>query len=371
MMIGRRPRRVLLVDDDEVLRASMCEGLEGAGFDVEEVADGRAALERLERAPAPEVIVLDLSMPVMNGWEFRVEQRRREAAARIPVVVVTGDPTPPALAIDAAVILCKPFSMDALRAAIEEALAAGMERQLAQTEKMASIGLLAASLAHEINNPLSYVLSNLEFALEGLSPYELSHPARGEVDRAQLGEIAAALRDAAAGAKRVRALARDLRDFARTQPGDRQALDVRPVLRGAAKMVAHEVQQRAQLVEELHETPPVLASEAKLGQVFVNLILNAAQALPRGKAREHRITLRVQAEKEWVVAEVHDTGSGIPPEVAPHIFEPFFTTKPAGEGTGLGLFICRRELQALDGDLEFEGAPGAGSVFRVRLPAAR
>jgi signal transduction histidine kinase len=103
----------------------------------------------------------------------------------------------------------------------------------------------------------------------------------------------------------------------------------------------------------------------------VNLILNAAQALPRGKARDHRITLRVLPEEEWVVAEVHDTGSGIAPEVAPHIFEPFFTTKPAGEGTGLGLFICRRELQALDGDLEFESAPGRGSVFRVRLPVAR
>jgi CheY-like chemotaxis protein/two-component sensor histidine kinase len=149
---------------------------------------------------------------------------------------------------------------------------------------------------------------------------------------------------------------------------DRQAVDVRSALESSISMANNEIRHRALLVRELGEVPPVEANEARLGQVFLNLLLNAAQAIPDGASESNRVVVRTREEGAMVVVEVADTGVGIAPEQMQRLCEPFFTTKPLGMGTGLGLSVCHGIVKNLGGALEFESAPGKGTTVRVRLP---
>jgi len=237
-----------------------------------------------------------------------------------------------------------------------------LEAQLVVAGRMSSVGTLAAGIAHEINNPLAYVASNLGFVADQLQmPWEEVTPElRVEVDQA--------FADAREGVDRIRAIVDDLRTFARGRDDEPQPVDVRRAMRAAATMVRHELRGRARLELELSEVPPVQASEARLCQVFVNLLVNAAQATPAGDPDAHPIRLRARLRDGEVLAEVRDAGSGIAPEVLPRVFEPFFTTKGTG-GSGLGLSVCHGIVTAIGGRIEAESEPGRGSVFRVRLPA--
>jgi CheY-like chemotaxis protein len=142
------------------------------------------------------------------------------------------------------------------------------------------------------------------------------------------------------------------------------------VIESSLRMAWNEIRHRAQLVREYTDVPPVEANESRLGQVFLNLIVNAAQALPDGYANENQIRVRTRVDELGrVVAEIEDTGPGIPPEVLPRLFTPFFTTKPRGLGTGLGLSICKRIITSFGGDISVETQLGRGTVFRVTLDA--
>jgi PAS domain S-box-containing protein len=234
-----------------------------------------------------------------------------------------------------------------------------LEAQLLLADRMASVGTLAAGVAHEINNPLAFILSNLEFLAEELR--------RTSPDP----EMLRALDDAMDGAARVREIVRDLKTFSRPVDEVREAVDVRAVLRSAIGLASNEIRHRAQLVVEPGDVPRVAASEYRLGQVFLNLLVNAAQAIPEGHAAEHVVRAATSTGPDGrAVVEISDTGAGIPPEILPRIFDPFFTTKPVGVGTGLGLSICHGIVTQLGGDISVESAPGKGSTFRVVLPGA-
>jgi PAS domain S-box-containing protein len=250
-----------------------------------------------------------------------------------------------------------------------------MQAQLLQSDRMVSMGTLAAGVAHEINNPLAYVVSNLGFVLSELAAAGVdsvhgegaSRTLPGEV----LGEMRRALEEAKEGAERVRSIVRDLKTFSRPDETARAEVDVRRVLESAINMARNEIRHRARLVLELGPVPPVRASEHRLGQVFLNLLVNAAQAVPEGRAGENEIRAVTRTDGQGrAVVEVHDTGAGMAPEVLTRIFEPFFTTKPVGVGTGLGLSICHGIVTALGGAMQVESKPGEGSVFKVFLPAA-
>jgi PAS domain S-box-containing protein len=235
--------------------------------------------------------------------------------------------------------------------------------KLQLTERMASIGTLAAGVAHEINNPLAYVLSNLTVALAELK--RLRAPPDFDLD-----ELLAALSEAKDGAERVKQIVADLRTFARVDEHRRVPCDVTQVLTAALNMARNETRHRARVVTHFEPVGPVLANEARLGQVFLNLVVNAAQAIPDGKADQNTITTTVREQGGAVTASVQDTGSGIQPEHLQRIFDPFFSTKAVGEGTGLGLFIAQNIVRDLGGDLSVESTPGLGSTFTVRLPTA-
>jgi signal transduction histidine kinase len=179
------------------------------------------------------------------------------------------------------------------------------------------------------------------------------------------------LREAREGADRVRRIVRDLKVFSRGEAEESTRVDPRRVLDSCVNMASAEIRQRARLVKCYGETPPVFASEARLGQVLLNLLINATHAIPLGDHDAHEIQVGTRSdERGRVVIEVRDSGAGIPDDVRPHIFEPFFTTKTGGRGTGLGLSICQTIVTALGGEIGFESQLGRGTAFRVTLPAA-
>jgi PAS domain S-box-containing protein len=232
-----------------------------------------------------------------------------------------------------------------------------LQARLALADRMASVGTLAAGVAHEINNPLAYVVANLEAAA------------------AEIGKLAPtsraleALAEAKEGSERVRKIVQDLKTFSRADDDSRERVDLKSVVVSSLDLAMNEIRHRARLVRDLGDAPRVDANAGKLGQVVVNLLVNAAQAIPEGDADKHeiRVTTRTAADGHAVL-EVRDTGPGMPPEIRRRIFDPFYTTKPVGEGTGLGLTICHGIVSALGGSIEVESTVGAGAIFRVTLP---
>ncbi len=242
------------------------------------------------------------------------------------------------------------------------------QAQLQMTDRMAAVGTVAAGVAHEINNPLAYVMSNLDYVVE-----ELAESAEdGELDDERREEIMRALKAAQRGADRVRQIVGDLKTFSRVDRDTVRRIDLHKLVDSSVAMLKNELRHHAHLVKEYGEIPAVEANEARLGQVFLNLIQNAAQAIPEGHADRNQIRLLTSTLPSGeACVEIRDTGCGIPPENLHRIFDAFFTTKPIGVGTGLGLSICHQIVTSLGGRIEVESQVGIGSVFRVVLPAAR
>jgi signal transduction histidine kinase len=237
------------------------------------------------------------------------------------------------------------------------------QAKLLQVERLASIGLLAAGVAHEINNPLAYVLLNLERIRSRMARLE-----GGAETAALLSEIRTAIEMSVEGAGRVQSIVRDLTRFSRPDDDQLLPVDVHRSLDFAIAMAEPELQSRAKLTCEYEPLPLVRASEARLSQIFLNLIINAAHALPEDGGRsEIRVVTRTEPGGQAVI-EIHDTGRGMSSAALKRLFEPFYTTKPPGSGTGLGLTICRDIVASLGGQIEVESSEGKGSVFRVVLP---
>ncbi len=237
-----------------------------------------------------------------------------------------------------------------------------LEGRLLFADRMASVGRLAAGVAHEINNPLTAVLNNVAFALESL---RRPGPAGG----AELGRAAAALEEACEGASRALAVVRDLKTFASADSGGVEPLELSEVLEVAARMAGHEFGGKIALSRELGPLPPVVGNAARVGQLFVNLLVNAAQASAEAGGGEVRV--RARAAPGRVIVEVDDEGKGIAPELLGRVFDPFFTTRPVGRGAGLGLSVCHGIVTAMGGEIALERLEPRGTRVRVALPAAR
>jgi len=233
-----------------------------------------------------------------------------------------------------------------------------LRTRLVVADRLVSVGTLAAGVAHEINNPLTYLMFKLNVLQKAARDGQLDKRLQADVDLAS------------EGAERIRRIVEDLGTFSRANGDAVVPVDVTEVLELAIKMSAHEMRYTATLVRDYGEVPRVLANESRLGQVFVNLLINAIQSIPEGDVanNEVRITTR-ETNDGRVRIDVSDTGHGIPAELLNRVFEPFVTTKERGTGTGLGLHICHNIVQSMKGDLSVSTEVGKGTVFSVVLPA--
>ena len=240
--------------------------------------------------------------------------------------------------------------------------------QLIRSDRLAALGTLSAGVAHEINNPLTYVLVNLEHVTRQMR----ARIASGEPeDMEELDAHLVALEQALEGATRVRAIVRDLMTFAAGRVESKSLVDVRRVLEASLQLTAHELRHRARVERRLREVPPVFGNEARLGQVFLNLLVNAARAIPEGDEPKNVVTVETDVDEQgYVRVSVTDTGQGIRPADLPHVFDPFFTTHAGGETLGLGLSIAHGIVASFGGNLSAQSVLGEGTRFTATFPVA-
>ena len=374
---ARANRRVLVVEDDELIRQALAPVLTDAGYRVSFAENGREALRQLGSHSLPAVILLDLKMPVMDGWEFIVARKDDPQLDLIPVVALTGDGSPQAAAISAQAYLRKPVESKALLGTLDRVLTEAEHQRriiIDDTERLASLGRVAANIGHEINNPLAFVMANLVLSLEALEPPADGSELEADELRGRLATVREMLRECQVGGERIRETVSNLQRLSQTGDEPRTTLDVRTLVEQSVSMAWTQIRHRARLVKAFDEIPSVMGNGAALGQVFLNLLINAAHAVPEGNAEgnEIRIAIRTEAGEKGaeVVTEIADSGSGMAPEMLARVFEPFFTTKPQGEGTGLGLSISRQTVLDHGGRLTVESEVGKGTIVRVFLPVA-
>lgn len=372
--------KVLVVEDERIVAKDLERTLKRLGYGVPATACSADDAIRKAEEHRPDLVLMDINLEgARDGIAAAAEMRDRLS---IPVVYLTAyaddDTVARARETEPFGYLVKPFNERELRSTVEVALYKHRaEARLRMNDRMISIGAMAAGIAHEINNPLAFVTANLGFVSDRLA--RTLWALRGAEDAtgataaplAWLHEASKAAIEASEGAERVRRIVGDLKAFTRPDEATREPVDLWTALETALRLSWNQIHHRAAVVRERGPVPRVFANLARLEQVFINLLVNSAQAIPEHSERsnEIRVTTRTDPAGRAIV-EIADTGSGIAPEHVARIFDPFFTTKPVGLGTGLGLSICQTIITEIGGEITAESPGGRGALFRISLPPA-
>jgi two-component system NtrC family sensor kinase len=392
--------KILIADDDSVSRRLLQNYLQKWEYEVTAAQDGAEAWRLFEDGLFP-MVITDWMMPGMDGSGLLRRIRASPRPGYVYAILLTAksqkEDLVEGMEAGADDFLTKPFDRDELRVRLRageriirlEHHLRETQAALIQTEQLASLGRLAAGVAHEINNPISFVINNVavlrrdvQAALRVLDKYGEGRAALArtepdlaallarmeeEMDLPYLRENVGRMFDSSAeGLGRIRAIVQNLRDFARLDEAEYNDVDLNTALQSTLTALRHELDQRAIRVQtELQQLPPVACHPGKINQLFLNILLNAIQA----SGREGLIEVRTgPGQENAAVVEIEDHGGGISPEHLPRIFEPFFTTKPVGGGTGLGLSVSYGIVRDHGGTIEVESAVGRGTLFRIRLP---
>ena len=341
-VLDQLPDLLVIHRDGTILWANRAV-LQEFGYDAPDEIVGKSLLSLIDEASVPAARARLLRPPGEVAAPVEVQARHRDGTLltlellRPQVVVFGGAPAGLAVARD-----------------VRERVR--MQEQLILSNRLASLGVLAASVAHEINNPLACALGGLESASSALE---------GQTIRG-LNETLEVVRE---GMDRVRRIVRDLRMLGQSDDARVVAVDPNAALESTLTLVAKRLAGRARIERDYQTVPPVRANPARLGQVLLNILLNAIDAIPEGAHADNVIRLATGWNAEdQVFLEISDSGQGIPPDVLGHIFDPFFTTKATGQGTGLGLTICHRIVNDLGGKISATSALGVGTTLRVALP---
>jgi len=343
---------ILVVEDDLGIRDALQAILEGECYEVICAENGKDALRVLRSGPAPDLIILDLRLPVMDGWQFRAVQKSDPALADIPVLAVSADGSAKAAAIDAEAYFRKPLDLDCMLEGIDRILTRserrGVRPVVGAGHRESAVGHLAATVGHEINNPLTYLIVQNELMARDLEQMA-ARTSEGDVPvkRAELDRLRSQVRDCQVGLHTIRHVVRNLQSFCRPARSEREALSLNDVLDTAIATSRYRTEHRARIIRSLGDLPPVYGDLAGLNQVFLNLILNAADTIAEGRV---------------------DEGPFIPRQALSHLFEPFFTTGSWREGTGLGLPVSWRIVAEHGGRIEAFNNTDRGATFRVVLP---
>jgi signal transduction histidine kinase len=406
-------RRILIVDDEEaVLNLFACYLSET--YSCETAANAQEALEILAREPFA-LVVTDMQMPGLSGVELlrKITEYYKDTAVIIVSGIARTQRVMDAIRVGASDYLIKPCDLDVLTISVERALERRMllrnasrykqdlehrntelahqkremerlQAQVLQAEKMASLGQLAAGVAHELNNPAGFIYSNIDL-LKGyierlkrclfdydrlaLAPEvaEQIKAIKKEVDYDNIvGELDSILSDCHVGAERIRDVVQNLRLFSRLDAPAVTRMDLNEGIEATLRLLPGYYKSGSiRLVRDYGDVPQVNCYAAQLNQVWMNLLVNAAHAIGSAEGQVRIITRCIGGT---VVVSVSDTGAGIPSSQLSKIFDPFFTTKPVGEGTGLGLSISHGIVERHGGKIEVESAPGQGTTFTISLP---
>ncbi|MCD6525684.1 MAG: response regulator [Desulfuromonas sp.] len=406
--------QLLLVDDNATNLDTLLATL-GDRYDLRVAVDGKTAINLIDDGYLPDLILLDVMMPEMDGYEVCRHLKAKKETCDIPVIFLSAldsnNDEAKGLELGAVDYITKPFFPAIVCQRINTHLELKHHRdklqnlvvdktdqlttayndlkkvhdQMVQQEKMASLGQLAAGVAHEINNPAGFVSSNivsLEKYVGRLSEWALFvEQILPSVDNPEivsllqekkrtlkldyiLEDVKDLISESKDGIERIAAIVRNMKSFCRAEGDTFKSLNVHDCLDSALSIAHNEIKYKATVKREYAELPPIHVLPQQLGQVFVNLLVNAAQAIEQ----QGTITVRTTHENEWAVVKICDTGSGITPEHLQRLFEPFFTTKEVGRGTGLGLSICADIIQKHQGTITVDSTVGEGTCFTIKLP---
>jgi two-component system NtrC family sensor kinase len=384
--------RVLIVDDQTDNLRVLAAVLELRGYrNVRCLDDSRQVMEVFQEF-RPDLILLDLHMPHVDG--IAVMDQLSEVIAKddyVPIVVLTGDNTSAAreraLSHGAHDFVSKPLNRTEVQLRVQNLLQTRSlhlqlksqnaslaetnhrlreaQTHLVQTEKMASLGQLVAGIAHEINNPLAFVINNLFLAQEGLDKLTAeANGSLGEQATARLQKLHTQVRNSRDGAERVKDLVNKLRTFSRLDEGTFKTVDIHESIDSVLLFLDHKLGNRIEIERNYGGSTMLGCFAGELNQVLMNIIANAVDSIEG----QGKVTVTTSDQDGNFVIIVRDTGKGIPEEIRAKVFEPFFTTKPIGHGTGLGLAISYGIVKAHNGSIDFSSEPGSGTSFVVKIP---
>jgi signal transduction histidine kinase len=409
---------ILIVDDDFTNLSVLGQCLE-SDYRVLVATSGQLALQLAMGTPKPDLILLDVMMPGMDGYEVIAQLKANPDTRDIPVIFVTALTSDMeeerGLQLGAVDYLYKPCHLSILLARTRTQLelkkahdwlknqnaylAIELERrhlenqqvhlQLLQSEKLAAIGQLAAGIAHEINNPVGFVNSNLNTlnsdvlnmfavldAFDELCVDSLINPdmiqklnelkKQNDLDYLR-DDIPQLISESMEGLSRVQNIIQDLKDFSHAETNDWELGDLHKGIDSTLNIISNEVKYHCTVFKEYGDIPEIVCLPSQLNQVFMNLLVNAAQSIET----QGDIIIRTGRNDREVWVEISDSGKGIAPEHLTRLFEPFYTTKPVGKGTGLGLSISQNIVRKHGGRIEIDSKVGIGTTFRVWLPIRR
>jgi CheY-like chemotaxis protein len=360
---------VTIVDDDEAFAETLRSFLHEHGYVATTCLSAEELLARLHDRPLPDIIVLDLILPGMSGWEFRVVQKREPKWANIPVIALSADASAKARAIDAAAHIVKPFDEQVLLATLRR-LSEGLaltrtSARARELDRLISLGAVVGGIAHEINNPLAFLLGNLEkLQRELLKLADTSVPGSFSV-----GESLRALESASSGAQRIASVVRCVSMFASAETHSMHVVDVHEVLESSLQVASNEIRHCARLERFYQDVPRVLANGAKLGQLFLNLILNAVNAIRASVGHDHVIKVSTAVEGDFVAIAVRDSRDEVHRACKSQIFDPLYVVQPGGVGLQFGLAVSREIVETMGGSIDVDPTEEGCSTFRVLLPS--
>jgi signal transduction histidine kinase len=410
---------VVLIVDDNIANIEILGAALARDHEIRFATGGAEGLELAARV-VPDLILLDVMMPGMDGFETCQQLRANPQLHDTPVIFISAldavADKVKAFKVGGSDYVTKPFQPEEVQARVsthvalyrarrqlcerEEMLRRNlaqletahatlkeMSGQLQQSEKMAAIGQLAAGVAHEINNPIGFVNSNLGTLqryiadlFKTLDAYEQAEAELTDETRSSLAEVrrnvdlsylredcTSLLAESLNGMQRVKRIVQDLKDFAHVDATEKQRASLEKGIDSTLNMVWNELKYKAEVVKEYGGIPDVECIPSQLNQVFMNLLINSAQAIEK----RGRITIRTGQEEQKVWVEIQDTGRGIQPDHLSRIFDPFFTTKPVGEGTGLGLSLSYGIINKHHGRIEVQSEEGKGTTVRIWLPTTQ
>ncbi|MFA7405962.1 MAG: response regulator [Pelobacteraceae bacterium] len=412
--------KILIVDDEELNRKLLSRLLSCAQNSLYTAGNGKDALELAERIN-PDLVLLDVLMPGLDGAETCRMLKSTEGTSRIPIIMLTAHPDKDTklrcLKAGANDFLAKPVDNDELQLRVNnllefkkhaetrtwnslleksketleeknrelEAALQEIERaqaQIIQQEKMASIGQIAAGVAHEINNPVGYIMSNLGSLQKYFSKLtgfieiqsgmitDSDHKGRLADQRRTskldiiIEDTADLIRESIEGAERIKKIVQDLKGFARTDEDERKPADINAGIESMLNVIWNELKYKVTLIRDFGDISMADCNIGQLSQVFMNIVVNASHAIEQ----QGEITIRTFQENAHIIVVISDNGCGIPKEIFGKIFEPFFTTKEVGKGTGLGLSISYGIVKKHNGELTVDSEVGKGTTFTVKIP---